>query len=44
MGKLPCTAEGIREIVLSGDRTRAGGRVPACGLYLDKVFYEPIEG
>lgn len=44
MGKLPCTAEGIREIVLSGDRARAGGRVPACGLYLDKVFYEPIEG
>ena len=28
-GQAPCTAEGIREIVLSGDRARAGGRVPA---------------
>lgn len=44
MGKIPCTPEAIRAIVLSKNRARAGGRVPPCGLYLDKVYYEPIEG
>ena len=44
MGKIPCTPEAIRAIVLSKNRARAGGRVPPCGLYLDNVYYEPIEG
>ncbi|MDR1002157.1 MAG: tRNA pseudouridine(38-40) synthase TruA [Oscillospiraceae bacterium] len=30
----------IRDIILSKDRSRAGTTAPACGLYLDKVFYE----
>ena len=38
MGKIPCTPEAIRAIVLSKNRAPAGGRVPPCGLYLDKVL------
>ncbi len=37
MGRIP--AGGIPEIILSGDRSRAGKTMPAQGLYLNKVFY-----
>jgi len=29
----------LREIILSGDRARAGATAPACGLYLNQVNY-----
>ena len=32
--------EEIGEIIASRDRSRAGMTLPACGLYLDEVFYE----
>jgi tRNA pseudouridine38-40 synthase len=31
--------EDIKEIILSKDRERAGITVPACGLYLEEVYY-----
>lgn len=31
--------EDIKSIILSKDRTRAGITVPACGLYLEEVYY-----
>ncbi len=31
----------IGGIIASGDRSRAGVTLPACGLYLDEVFYRP---
>ncbi len=31
--------EAIPELIASGDRRRAGKTAPACGLYLDRVFY-----
>ena len=36
--------EQIPEILAARDRTAAGPTAPPCGLYLDKVYYEPIEG
>lgn len=32
--------EDIKDIILSKDRSRAGITVPACGLYLEKVYYK----
>lgn len=32
--------EDINEIILSKDRSRAGITAPACGLYLEKVYYK----
>lgn len=37
MGKLD--AESIDEIIESRDRSKAGNTAPACGLYLNQVFY-----
>ncbi|MGN1194414.1 MAG: tRNA pseudouridine(38-40) synthase TruA, partial [Acutalibacteraceae bacterium] len=33
-------AEPITDIIEAKDRSRAGITAPACGLYLNKVFYE----
>ena len=35
--KIPAT--GLSAIIDSGEREKAGRTVPACGLYLDDVFY-----
>lgn len=40
-GRRPTAA--MREILASGDRSRAGRTAPACGLYLERVFYEKKE-
>ncbi|CRX39441.1 tRNA pseudouridine(38-40) synthase TruA [Estrella lausannensis] len=40
MGKL--NASDIEEVFLSKDRTRAGITAPAKGLFLTRVFYEPV--
>ena len=32
--------ESVKSIIASKDRNRAGITAPACGLYLNKVFYE----
>ncbi|HIZ55641.1 MAG TPA: tRNA pseudouridine(38-40) synthase TruA [Firmicutes bacterium] len=37
-GKISCAD--LPEIIASGDRRRAGKTAPACGLYLNQVFYE----
>lgn len=42
-GKLPCAPEAVQSVLLSKNRSRAGATAPAHGLYLDKVYYEPIE-
>ncbi len=39
VGKGKLTAEDVREITSSRDRTRAGMTMPACGLYLHRVEY-----
>ena len=36
-GRIPWDA--LPAILLSRDRDRAGATAPACGLYLDEVFY-----
>jgi tRNA pseudouridine38-40 synthase len=33
-------ADGVALALASRDRSRAGSTAPACGLYLDRVFYE----
>lgn len=40
MGKID--ADSIGDIIDSRDRNRAGLTAPACGLYLDEVFYDEI--
>ncbi|MBC8569225.1 tRNA pseudouridine(38-40) synthase TruA [Zongyangia hominis] len=41
-GKIP--VEALPEIIASRDRVRAGKTAPACGLYLNRVFYQlPLE-
>lgn len=40
-GRRPTAA--MREILTGGDRSRAGRTAPACGLYLERVFYEKKE-
>ena len=40
-GKIPVDA--VAGIIASGERSRAGRTVPACGLYLDEVFYDEKE-
>ncbi|MBS4785605.1 MAG: tRNA pseudouridine(38-40) synthase TruA [Clostridiales bacterium] len=42
-GKIECSPEVIRTIIAGKKRSRAGYTAPAHGLYLDRVFYEPIE-
>ena len=37
-GKIPVSK--VKEILDSKDRKKAGITMPACGLYLDKVYYE----
>lgn len=36
-GKIP--PDMLKEIIISGERGRAGRTAPACGLYLNRVFY-----
>lgn len=36
-GRIP--ADGIRKVILSRDRSKAGPTAQACGLYLNRVFY-----
>ena len=36
------TADAIPTLIGSGDRTKAGMTAPACGLYLNRVFYKDI--
>ena len=49
-GTLLATAEGkispeeIPDILASRDRVRAGSTLPACGLYLNRVVYDPEPG
>lgn len=40
-GKIP--ADTLEDIIASGDRVRAGITAKACGLYLNKVFYNEIK-
>lgn len=35
------TPQDVREVLRSGHRSEAGKTLPACGLFLDRVFYEP---
>ncbi|WP_320408685.1 tRNA pseudouridine(38-40) synthase TruA [Candidatus Soleaferrea massiliensis] len=37
-GRIP--AQQLPDIIASGERARAGRTAPACGLYLDEVFYD----
>ncbi|SDM68386.1 tRNA pseudouridine(38-40) synthase TruA [Acetanaerobacterium elongatum] len=43
-GEKGLTAQDIKEIILSGDRSKAGPTAPPYGLYLNRVFYDGIEG
>ena len=40
-GRRPAAA--MREILAGRDRSRAGRTAPACGLYLERVFYDKKE-
>ncbi|MBN1115317.1 MAG: tRNA pseudouridine(38-40) synthase TruA [Oligoflexia bacterium] len=40
IGRGRFSPEYIREILASGDRKKAGVAAPACGLYLEKVYYD----
>ena len=40
-GRRPAAA--MREILAGKDRSRAGRTAPACGLYLERVFYDKKE-
>jgi tRNA pseudouridine38-40 synthase len=42
-GEKGLNAQDIKEIILSGDRSKAGPTAPPYGLYLNRVFYDGIE-
>ncbi|MDR2156646.1 MAG: tRNA pseudouridine synthase A [Clostridiales Family XIII bacterium] len=35
--------DGMKEILMSGERSRAGHTAPACGLYLERVYFSAAE-
>jgi len=40
VGRGRLSTDDVKEAIISRDRRRAGKTAPACGLYLDRVFYE----